>query len=98
MYNILVMKALKIIAIAIVMVAFFWGLVNIIREKITLETKNKTLQATLNNLVKENQNLSSKIEYLQKPENLVKELKSEFNFRHPEEKLIIIVPSTTKTE
>lgn len=89
------MKVLKVIVIVMVIVLFLWGLVNIIREKIALETKHKTLQAELNSLVKENQNFSSKIEYLQHPDNLVKELKSEFNFRHPDEKLIIIVPSTT---
>ena len=65
------MKALKVIVIVIIIVVFLWGLINIIREKITLQVKMEKFQAQLNSLTKENKNLLSRIEYLQNPENLL---------------------------
>lgn len=42
--------------------------------------------------------LESDKQYLEDPENLEKELKSRFNYRRPDEKLLIIVPSKTSTQ
>lgn len=94
-YNKVAMKALKITATIIVIIIFLWGLVNIIREKIMLQDKTMNLKAELDSLTAENRNLSAKIEYLKIPENLLKELKSIFNYREQDEKMLIIVPSTT---
>lgn len=43
-------------------------------------------------LISENAELKERIEYLGKPENLIKEIKSKFNYRLPEEKTIIVAP------
>jgi cell division protein FtsB len=43
-------------------------------------------------LSKENAELRERIEYLGKPENLIKEIKARFNYRLPEEKTIIVAP------
>lgn len=43
-------------------------------------------------LDKENAELRERIEYLGKPENLIKEIKARFNYRLPEEKTIIVAP------
>ncbi|MDP1706888.1 MAG: septum formation initiator family protein [bacterium] len=43
-------------------------------------------------LEKENSELNGQLKYLANPENLLKEVKSRFNYRREGEKLIIIVP------
>lgn len=92
------MKVLKFILIIIVTIIFLWGLFNIIREKQKLKNETTKFQAELDSLAKENKYLKSRIEYLQVPENLLKEVKAETNVKKPEEKLIIIVsPKATST-
>ena len=61
-------------------------------EKKDLNKEINGLKATLNDYEKENKTLNSKIEYFSHTENLLKELKSQFNYRDPSEKMIIIVP------
>jgi len=59
---------------------------NAIKEEVmVLEEKAAALQ-------KENGQLNGQLEYLANPENLLKEVKSRFNYRREGEKLIIIVP------
>ena len=55
------------------------------------------LKAELHTLQGEQKKFTSRIEYLAHPENLIKEIKSQFNYRTPDEKLILIVPDTTTT-
>ena len=43
-------------------------------------------------LKQENMEIRAKIERLQEPENLVQEIKRQFNFRRPEERTIIVAP------
>ncbi|MFA5052444.1 MAG: septum formation initiator family protein [Parcubacteria group bacterium] len=45
-----------------------------------------------NRLTNENEELKERIEYLGKPENLIKEIKSRFNYRLPDERTIIVAP------
>jgi len=69
-----------------------------------LNLRNKRLKAEVNDLSAElkviedeNQDLSSKIEFFKEPENLLKELKSQFNYRKEGEEMIIVVPSTSSS-
>ena len=87
----------KILLLAVVFVFLSFGIYNLVVEKKDLSKEISDLKATLNNYEKENNNLNSKIEYFNHPENLLKELKSQSNYRNPSEKLIIIVPSSTQS-
>lgn len=66
-------------------------------EKRALRKEVAELRSELKNLESENRELISKIEYFKKPENLLKEIKSQFNYREEGEGLIIIVPNATAT-
>lgn len=50
------------------------------------------LEADARSLEEENRELLSDIRYFSKVENLIKELRSRFNYRFPDEKFIIVVP------
>lgn len=52
-------------------------------------------QEELQNLEEENRKLAEDIEYYSEPHNLEKELRARFNYRAPNEKLIIVVPEKT---
>ena len=56
------------------------------REIMKLETQANILDA-------QNGRLLEDVDYYSHDENLVKEFKSKFNYRAPDEKLIILVPS-----
>lgn len=92
------MKLLKIVLFCAVIGLLSFGVIKIILEKKSTVKNYVELKAELDSLITENENLKSRMEYLQKPENLVKELKSELNYRAKNEKLIIIVPQTSSTE
>lgn len=64
----------------------FWGKERKINEEF-LELKKKMEAALI-----EKENLKTELDYLSNPLNLEKELKARFNYRKPEEKMIIIVP------
>ena len=50
------------------------------------------LEADARSLEEENRELLSDLRYFSKVENLIKELRSRFNYRFPDEKFIIVVP------
>lgn len=62
-----------------------------------LENRLKSARSTMDVLIAENEQLESDVEYFGEKENLVKELKSQFNYVEPGEKLLIIVPGTSST-
>ena len=72
-----------------------WGVHNLIGKKNALQEDVVKLTASTSALVKENKELLEQIEYFKRPENVLKELKSQFNYREEGERLIIIVPGGT---
>jgi cell division protein FtsB len=64
----------------------------IVRDYRNLSAEVSATRSEAENLSAENKELREKIEYLGKPENLIKEIKSRFNYRLPEERTIIIAP------
>lgn len=86
------MSFLKISALIIVIAFLGWGLFNLDRQNRRLESKVDNLNANAETLEKENRTLKENIDYFGHPENLIKELKSLFNYRQPGEKLMIIIP------
>jgi len=82
----------KILIIFVIFAVLGWGFYNLSREKSLLKGEIDELGVKLNRLEEENKNLTSRIEFYQEPENLLKEVKSQFNYREAGEGLIIIVP------
>jgi len=82
----------KILVIVAICVFIGAGLFSIWKEKKGLDKENKALEAELSGLLVENKELEEEIRYYKDEENLLKEAKSQFNYRAPDEKLFIIVP------
>ncbi len=74
------------------------GIYNLLVKGSALEKEAAELRVSVKKISDENDELVSKIEYFKRPENLLKELKSQFNYVESGEKLIIIVPRATSTE
>lgn len=91
------MRWFKILILAILVSVLGFGLFNLLQEKRKLAKEAESLREIFNTLERENKNLSARIEYFKNPENLLKELKSQFNYREADEGLIIIVPNATGT-
>ncbi len=60
------------------------------QERRTLASEVEALKSRLNDLRAENDLLRADIQYFSNPDNLEKELREKWNYRRPEEKLIII--------
>ena len=58
------------------------------------KSKNELAEISqkVQSLSNENQDLKAQIDYYSDPANLEKELKAKFNYRRPDEKMMIIVP------
>ena len=82
----------KFAILVIVLLALGWGFWAIRKERTGLEKEAGSLQAELSTIQKENKEIQDKIDYFEDPKNLLKEAKSQFNYRAPGEELIIIVP------
>ncbi|MFH1162423.1 MAG: septum formation initiator family protein [Candidatus Jorgensenbacteria bacterium] len=78
--------------LAVMVVLLGWGVYTLASEQNALESDWEGLQATLVALQSENASLREKIEYFRQPENLLKEVKSQFNYTEAGEKLLIIIP------
>ena len=84
-----------IIGIIFIVGFFGWGVYGLLREKNTLSEEAGNLATVRENLLEENMALIERVEYLENSENLLKEVKSRFNYREAGEGLIIIVPGET---
>lgn len=54
--------------------------------------KAETMRKESETLLKENIEMQNRIKYLGEAENLIQEIKSRFNFRLPNERMIIVAP------
>ncbi len=72
-----------------------WGFYRLRGERETLVEEVKKLQETTDSLKKENSSLVEKIEYLKNPENLMKELRAQLNYKKQGENMIIVIPPKT---
>lgn len=73
------------------------GLYRLMSENADLKKKIQELEDKFNVIEKENKNLVNQVEYYSHLENLVKELKTRFNYKEAGESLIIIVPPLSVT-
>lgn len=84
----------KILVVAFILLLIGGGILNLWKEKKGLEKEGEKLQAELSGLLRENKKLKEEAQYFEDEENILKEAKSQFNYRAPDEKLFIIVPET----
>jgi len=62
------------------------------RDEKKVKNELSQINQKMQSLNEENQNLRAQIDYYSDPANLGKELKAKFNYRRPDEKMMIIVP------
>lgn len=86
------MSLWKILIVILIVFFIGAGILNLWKEKRDLKKEGEKLQAELSGLVEGNKKLENEIKYYEDEENLLKEAKSKFNYRAPDEKLFIIVP------
>lgn len=87
------MKDFLKVALAVVILAVLvLGVLSLREEKKEIESDLLELMGTVAELREENESLKRDIEYFQNEENLIKELKSHFNYKEEGERLIIIAP------
>lgn len=84
--------------LGIVVVLLSFGVYRLMKETNVARTEMNALTATLKKLENENKETNKDIEYFSENKNLLKEAQSQFNFRKPDEKMIIVFPSVTSTE
>lgn len=86
--------------LSIIVALLAWGFYNLVHDKGELAQETQELQNEVDLLQEENSKLLADIEYYSHPENLLKELKSQFNYKESGEKLIILVPqeNTSSTQ
>lgn len=83
----------KAIIIAVIIILLGIGAYRLWAENRTLESEIDDLNASLTDVKEENRDLERRIDHFEEPENLLKELKSQFNYREEGEEMIIVVPS-----
>jgi len=91
---------MKILRILLVFVAIFVvaGVVyNLFSMRNGLQNEAEQLRGEVRVLQEENKELLRDIEYFENKDNLLKELKSQFNYREAGEGIIIIVPEASST-
>jgi len=70
---------------------------NLYSQGSKLQQNLSLITAKVEAFKKENSDLQADLQYFSIPENLVKELRSRFNYKKPGEKLIIVVPPKEAT-
>lgn len=85
-------RFLKIIFAVILLFFLGCGLYRIEKQNRSLKASLNDLRTDAENLAAENKKLQNNIRYFSQPENLLKEARTLFNYRQPEEKMFIIVP------
>jgi cell division protein FtsB len=68
------------------------GVYKLTVEKNALAKETKNARDELNELNEEKKSLEEEMSYLANPENILKQLKTRFNYRKPGENMMIIVP------
>lgn len=86
------MKRLLTIFLLLVLIALGWQLYQLYLQNRTLQDTLLEIEDKATVLNQENSNLQADLKYFSESENLEKELRSRFNYKKPNEKLIIVVP------
>ncbi len=77
---------------AIIMVFLTYHVYVANAERIELSHKFSSIKSSVEDLKQDNDRLEEDIDYFKDPKNLEKEARARFNYRAPNEKMIIVVP------
>jgi hypothetical protein len=93
MFGKIMAAALLVLLIGVVgsQLVAFW------KKERHLSGEFRILETKFNEAQKNNDDLARELQYLANPLNLEKELRARFNFRKPDETLLIIVPPASST-
>lgn len=86
------MRFLKLTLLLIFIFSLIYAFYTFKKNNNILEEKFNSLSKELEKLQKENEQLKENIEYFKIKENLLKELKKQYNYKESGENLIIIIP------
>lgn len=86
------MKIISIIISLLFLVLLLTQIYSFSRRTADVQTREQQLSAEMDKEKTDQGKLQSDLLYYQDPANLEKELRQRFNYRAPDEKLIIIVP------
>ena len=89
-------KIIIYVASLIVMMYLGYQVYILQSERLSIKGEFDEIQTQYGELQSDNERLQGDIEYLSDPHNLEKELRARFNYRSPNEKLIIVVPEEEK--
>lgn len=62
-------------------------------QRNNLQARFSSVTEEIETLENENENLKNDIRYFDEPDNVAKELKAQFNYKKPGEKLLIVIPN-----
>ncbi len=87
------MQKILTYAISFVVITYLGYQVYVLQsERVAIKGEFDEIQGQYSELQSDNERLQGDIEYLLDPHNLEKELRARFNYRSPNEQLIIVVP------
>lgn len=86
------MKRVAIIVLAIMLTLLGVQVYSLNSKRASLKGGLSKINGQIEMLEQENENLKSDLAYFSDTQNLIKELKSKFNYKRPGEKLIIVAP------
>ncbi len=86
------MKFIVVFILFLVLIAVGYQLYGVADNYLSLKSRFADFKKTADELRAENKNLKKEINYFANPYNLIKEARLRFNYRLPNEKMIIIIP------
>ena len=92
------MRILGLVAIIFLIGALALQISTSLASQAELRAQYEELESRLEETNAAKAALKADLEYFQNPRNLEKELRARFNYRSPDEKIIIIVPPDTPEE
>ena len=86
------MKKVIAVILAVVIIYLAVQIYLIVKERNQIKERLANMGGSLESLAKENNKIQSEIDYFSRWENLEKELRAQFNYKKPGEKMMIITP------
>jgi len=92
------MRTAILIILVVALIAISWQVFSMAKENQRVKNDFKKLTNQFESVKKENESLKEELNYYANPENLLKELRSRFNYKISGEKMIIITPQENKKQ
>ena len=90
-------KLPRMLTIMVLVALLSWLGYSLIRQKWAVEKEVTTFSEAAKKLETENASIKNGITYFGRPENLLKEAQSRFNYKKEGERLLIVVPGVATT-